>query len=259
MRFKDIIIAIFILGMVALCSAQSDEKQSSANDYSKEAYVVEHLSTRVTVEADGSDVREVSAEIKLLADAGVKALAVLNFTFASANQVVDVDYVRVRKPDGSVVKTPDYNVQEMPADITRSAPMYSDVREKHVAVKGLGVGDVLEYKIRFRTLKPEIPGQFWYEHSFDKNQIVRDERLELSVPKDKHFTVKSPDFKPEIKEEGASRIYTWKYSYLTRENKDDETPSPHRALPPPSIQVSTFPIGRRLDAGTRSCKRIRLR
>jgi tetratricopeptide (TPR) repeat protein len=241
MRFKNAIV-LFVFSAFVSCGAQSNapENQSSAHDYSKEAYVVEHLSTKVIVEEDGSDVREVAAEVKVLADAGVKALAVLNFTFTSANQVVDVDYVRVRKLDGTVVKTPDYNVQDMPADITRSAPMYSDVREKHVAVKGLGVGDVLEYKIRFRTVKPQVPGQFWYEHSFSKSEIVRDERLELTVPKGKHLSVKSPDFKPEIREQGASIIYIWQYSCLARENKDEEAPSPLRGLPPPSIQISTF-------------------
>ncbi len=44
----------------------------------------------------------------------MKTFAVLNFTYTSANEVVDIDYVRVRKPDGTVVKTPDYNIQDMP-------------------------------------------------------------------------------------------------------------------------------------------------
>jgi tetratricopeptide (TPR) repeat protein len=239
-RHAILLSSLLICGIV-YCGAQSkaSEKPTTLPDYSKEAYVVEHLSTSITVEDDGSDVREVTAEVKLLADAGVKALAVLNFTYTSANQVVDVDYVRVRKPDGSVVKTPDYNIQDMPAEVTRTAPLYSDVHEKHVAVKALGVGDVLEYKIRFRILKPQVPGQFWYEHSFDKNEIVRDERLELSVPKAKHLTVKSPDFKPEIKEEGARKIYSWKYSYLVRSD-EEEPATPPRTLPPPSVQISTF-------------------
>jgi len=201
--------------------------------------VVEHLSTTLTVEDDGSNVREVTAEDKVLADSGVKELAVLHFAYTSANEVVDVDYVRVRKPDGTVVNTPDSNIQDMPADVTRTAPLYSDVREKHIAVKGLGVGDALEYKIRFRVLKPEIPGQFWYEHSFNKSEIVRDERVALSVPKGKRLTVKSPDFRPEVREERARDIYVWKYSYLERKEEEDAS-APKRTYPSPSIQVTTF-------------------
>ena len=75
----------------------------------------------------------------MLADVGVKEMAVLTFTYTSSNQQVDIGYVRVKKPDGTVVVTPDYNAQDMPADVTREAPMYSDIHQKHVAVKGLSL------------------------------------------------------------------------------------------------------------------------
>src|SRR5271165_3450412 len=88
---------------------------AAAPDFSKEAYTIERHLSRITAESDGTGSREVTAEVKMLAEAGVKAFAVLSFTYTSANEVVDIDYVRVRKPDGSVVKTPDYNVQDMPA------------------------------------------------------------------------------------------------------------------------------------------------
>jgi len=52
--------------------------------------------------------------------------------------------VRVVKPDGTIVTTRTANVQDVTADVTREAPMYSDYREKHAPVKGLGAGDVLE-------------------------------------------------------------------------------------------------------------------
>ena len=72
-----------------------------------------------------------------------------------------------------MVVTPENNVQDMPAEVTRSAPMYSDVHEKHVTVKALGVGDVLEYGVRYRTVKPQVPGQFWYEYNFAKSTSPR--------------------------------------------------------------------------------------
>ena len=218
---------------------QETEKPAPAQDYSKEAYVIEKLQTRVTAEADGGGNRELTAEVKVLAEAGVKAFAVLNFTYSSANEVVDVDYVRVHKPDGTVVKTPDYNVQDMPAAVTRTAPLYSDVHEKHVAVKGLGVGDVLEYLVRFRVVKPEVPGHFWYEHSFSKDAIIQDEKLEINVPADKYVKVVSPEFKPEIKDEGGRRIYRWAYSNLQIKEKDPNE-IPRRIPPNPSVQVTTF-------------------
>ncbi len=219
---------------------KAPEKPTSAPfDFSKEAYVIERILTRISAEADGTGMREHSAEIKIVADAGVKDFAVLNFTYTSANEAVDIDYVRVRKPDGTVVKTPDYNIQDMPGEVSRTAPLYSDIHEKHVAVKGLGVGDVLEYLVRYRVIKPEVPGHFWQEYSFTKNAIAKDERLELSVPAGKYVKVVSPEFKPEIKEEAGRRIYRWTHSNLIVKQKDpDEIPRriPHN----PDIQITTF-------------------
>jgi len=70
-------------------------------------------------------------------DAGVQRYGVLTFRYQNSTESADIDYVRVRKQDGSIISTPPENVQDMAADITRAASFYSDVREKHVAVKGL--------------------------------------------------------------------------------------------------------------------------
>jgi Domain of Unknown Function with PDB structure (DUF3857) len=105
-------------------------------DVSKEALVFDQYHTRIHMDGDGTGTRETTARIRILADVGVKAMAVLPFTYSTSFQQVDIAYVRVRKPDGSVVETPDYNVQDMPADASREAPMYSDIHQKHVAVRG---------------------------------------------------------------------------------------------------------------------------
>jgi tetratricopeptide (TPR) repeat protein/transglutaminase-like putative cysteine protease len=243
MSLKTVFAVVLFAGITfsaVLAQVKTLEKPAAAaQDFSKEAYVIEKFDTRIIAEDDGSGSRERSAEIRILAEAGVKAFAVLSFTYTSANEVVDVDYVRVRKPDGTVVKTPDYNIQDMPGEVTRSAPIYSDIHEKHIAVKALAVGDVLEYLVRYRVVKPQVPGQFWFEDSFITDAIVKQERLELNVPAAKYAKVASPDFKPEIREEGTRRIYTWSHSNLTVPEKDPRQ-VPRRTLPTPSVQVTTF-------------------
>src|SRR5579884_1952821 len=141
------------------------------SDDAQEAIVVEQFTNHAMFNADGTGTREVTAVVRVQAEAGVQNFGVLTFTYTASSQTVEVDYVRVRRPDGTVVITPEYNIQDMPSQVTREAPMYSDIHEKHVAVKGLGVGDVLEYSVRYRTFKPQVPGQFWWEYSFDKNLI----------------------------------------------------------------------------------------
>ncbi|HVZ15764.1 MAG TPA: DUF3857 domain-containing protein, partial [Terriglobales bacterium] len=150
-----------VLSLLACPISAQNEPATAINsakpaDYSQEGMVVEQYITRVSFESDGSGVREVTAVARAQSEAGVQQMAVLTFPYTSGSETLDVDYVRVRKADGSVVVTPAYNIQDMPADVTRIAPMYSDIHEKHITVKALGVGDTLEYLIRFH-IKPEIP------------------------------------------------------------------------------------------------------
>jgi hypothetical protein len=207
-------------------------------DFSKEGLVMEKVYTRVRMEADGTGNRETTARVRVVSDAGVKAMAVLTFTYTASNQQVDIGYVRVIKPDGSVVVTPDYNIQDMPADVTLSAPMYSDIHQKHVAVRGLGVGDTLEYQSTLRTLKPDVPGQFWYEYSFQKDLIVLDEQLDLDLPADKPVTVASADVQPTINTAGGRKLYHWSSSNLAR--PDPDAPPKSTKNLKPSVQVTTF-------------------
>ncbi len=222
-------------------------------DLSKEALVWDKLITSVRMDADGTGTRETTARVRILADSGVKAMAVLAFTYTASNQQVEIGYVRVIKPDGSVVVTPDYNVQDMPADVTREAPMYSDIHQKHVAVKGLGVGDTLEYQITLRILKPEVPGQFWFEYSFQKDLIALNEELDLDLPADKAVTVASADLQPTVTSAGNRKVYHWASSNLARPDPDAPPKSVKRWKP--SVQVTTFTSWEQIGAWYDSLQR----
>lgn len=207
-------------------------------DISKEAVVIDKTVTRFVEQSDGTGTRQTTARIHILADAGVKDMAVLVFTYTASNQQIDIAYVRVIKPDGSIVVTPDYNIQDMPADVSREAPMYSDIHQKHIAVKGLGVGDTLEYDYTLRTLKADVPGEFWLEYSFEKNLIILDEQLEIDLPAEKPVTVASADLQPVITSSNGRKVYRWTSSNLAR--PDPDAPPKSTKKWKPSVQVTTF-------------------
>jgi transglutaminase-like putative cysteine protease len=225
------------------------------SDLSKEALVFDKLYTRIREESDGTGTRLTTARVHILADAGVKDMAVLTFTYTSLNQQVEIAYVRVIKPDGTVVVTPPYNVQDLPADVTRTAPMYSDIHQKHVAVKGLGVGDTLEYQIALNTLKPEVPGHFWFEYSFQKDLINLDEQVDLDIPADKAVTVASAatDAQPSISTSAGRKLYHWASANLARPDPD----APPKSVKhwKPSIQVTTFSSWEQVGAWYQSLQR----
>ena len=249
--------SLCVLSIVSL-NAQVSPPTSTANgpsntaaatiDYSKEPFVEEQDLNKVDFLDDGTYTRETSGRIRIQSDAGVQRFGTLTFSYQSATEDINVDYVRVLKTDGRVIPTPNDSIQDMPAEITRQAPFYSDLREKHVAVKGLGVGDVLEMRVQWICTKPLVPGQFWYSFNFSRDFVILHQQILISTPRDRAIKWKSTEVKPVITEEGKRRIYAWTYSVLehvsaevqTRQQEEQNYQLARGKLPAPDVQISTF-------------------
>src|SRR6202041_2071833 len=145
-------------------------------------FVIEKMQTRYRFEADGTGRKEVIARIRVQSEAGVQQWGQLQVGYNSANERVEIPYVRVLKEDGSVVKAGDDAVQDLSAPVEHDAPVYTDYRQKHITVPGLRPGEVLEYDMVTVIHTPLAAGQFWADYDFDKNDIVLDEELDLDVP-----------------------------------------------------------------------------
>jgi transglutaminase-like putative cysteine protease/tetratricopeptide (TPR) repeat protein len=186
-------------------------------DYPGESIVFDKLIRTYTYAADGTGTREIAGVIEVRNQAGVKALSVLPFPFASSAEHVEIDYVRVRHADGSVVTTSPTDAQELPADVTREAPFYSDLKQEQIPVRSLQPGDLLEYQLRIVRTKPEAPGHFWGNDSFflpSSSIVIRSEIVELHVPKDGYVQVWSPQYKPTITDSATEHVYHWQSSQL---------------------------------------------
>jgi tetratricopeptide (TPR) repeat protein len=213
-------------------------------DYSKEPFVIQRHSARVNFQDDGTWTRDEDAAIHMESEAGVQRYGLLVFPYSNTNDKIEIRFVRVHKADGTLVETPRENVQDLDSEVNRRAPMYTDYREKHVAVKGLGVGDTLEFSLRIEEFKPQIPGQFWFEYNFTKSDVIFDEELQISVPKGREVKLKSSDVKPEISDSNQQRIYQWKTSNI--KPPSDKSKATYGSLP--SVQLSSFKDWKELAA-----------
>ena len=189
---------------------------SVADNFQKEALVFERSDTTIRMRADGTGERDVHAWLRLQSEGAARQFSVLSFSYAAANETPTISLVRVHKPDGTTVDTPAADAMDMPAAVTREAPVYSDLKEKHLPVRSLAVGDTLEYEWHVAIDKAEAPGQFWGIQRFTPpgTLIVLSESLTLEVPRDKYVQVWSPNHKPTIAEHDGVRAYHWQSSQL---------------------------------------------
>jgi Flp pilus assembly protein TadD len=186
-------------------------------DYSKEPFVLERYRTTFRFENDGTGRKEEVIRVRVQSEAGVKGWGQLRFGYNSASERLEIPYVRVIKPDGSVVTAGADAVQELSEPIQRT--VYTDFHEKHVIVPGLRPGDVLECQTITTIHTPMAPGQFWTQRDFQKSAIVLDEQLEIDIPAVRTVKLKTkPGFDPKITENNGRRIYGWSTSNLSRED-----------------------------------------
>jgi tetratricopeptide (TPR) repeat protein len=238
-------LAALVLCLVVCSGAlfsQAVPPQATQSEFSKEAYVFEMLHTGVRFEADGTGSREITARIRVQSEAATHEMGLLRFAYASTFEALSVDYVRVRKPDGTVVVTPASDVQEVDSEVSRQAPMYTDEREKHIAVKALGTGDVLEYHLVWKVHDALAPGHFWIMYNFVRGAICLDEQIEVDVPKDLPVKFTSGAIAPVIKDASARRVYTLHSTNLSRAEDDGEGAWEKGVgnAAPPVVQVSSF-------------------
>jgi tetratricopeptide (TPR) repeat protein/transglutaminase-like putative cysteine protease len=209
-------------------------------DHSREPFVIQQYSTAARFENDGTGVRDITVKARIQSDAGAQQLSQIVFPYNSANEQIDVRYVRVRKPDGKVTIVGQDAVKDLIAPVARKVPAYSNCKEEQIAIPALAPGDTLEYEISTRVVTPPAPGQFWFEHRFLKDSIVLDERLAVSVPASRKTTLKSSASSRYQTETANGRItYRWKRSNLVHVTSDSSNKE-QQVENPPDVQLSTF-------------------
>ena len=226
----------------------SAKTEMPKHDYSQEGFVVEQYRSSYRFESDGTGRRETVARIKVQSEAGVQQWGQIQVGYNSANERVEIAYVRVVKADGSIVKAGDDAVQDLTAPVEREAPVYTDYRQKHITVPGLRPGETLEYDMVTVIHTPLAAGQFWADYDFDKNNIMLDEELDVDVPSDRPIKLKNkPGLDPKVSEANGRRLYHWTSSHLEREddekdksNKDKKKKKRKSDEERPDVQLTTF-------------------
>jgi tetratricopeptide (TPR) repeat protein/transglutaminase-like putative cysteine protease len=207
-----------------------------AASFAKEPAIIEDFDVRARFENDGRQAYDIAVRIKVQSESGRHDNGLLVFPYSSANESLEIRYARVRKPDGVVVDTPLDSVQDLTSEIARNAPFYTDLHEKHVAVKGLSVGDTVEYATSSKLTKPYAEGQFWSAFNFSRG-IALHEQFLVDVPKARPVKFLSPGFTPEVVDLGDRRIYKFSRAHL---HKDDEKKFNTGDAPPADIQLTSF-------------------
>ncbi len=182
--------------------------------YADEPYVVERVEHVYSMAADGTGTTRMTLVARIQSEATVRQLGVVTIPFAGASEHVEIAYVRVRRPDGSVTATPVDEAIEMPSPVTTAAPFYSDLKQMQIPVRNLRVGDRLEWEATLVRTKAEAPGQFWGAESFLEDAVVLAQKVELRVPKGLTVRVWSGSERAVESSTDKEKVYVWEKAQL---------------------------------------------
>jgi tetratricopeptide (TPR) repeat protein len=219
-------------------AAVNSAAQKETPDSSSEPFVIESYDTDVRFESDGRAEQKLTVEARVQSDAGAQQLHELAFRYVSPNQKIQIYFVRVRKADHSVVDGSLGDVKDV-QPVPESG--FSNLKEEHIAVPPLSVGDTLEYKIGTRILTPFAPGEFWFVHNFVSGPLVRRESLHIDLPAERKVVLKSTPSAPfKSWTQNGRTLYLWERTNAAASSASPKEQAEQQKAKAPDVQLTSF-------------------
>jgi transglutaminase-like putative cysteine protease len=162
-------------------------------------------------EADGRGVRTYRQIVQILTREGAERWGEQSFGYRGGDQKLTVNWIKVVRPDGTLISDKPTGEQESLAPVALEAPVYTDAKVRRVSIGGIAPGTLLDFSWTTEELKPVLPGDFYTGWRVTTGLLVRRSRLILDVPEKMSPRIRERNWRhprPEQTVRGR-RVYTW--------------------------------------------------
>jgi uncharacterized protein DUF3857/transglutaminase superfamily protein len=136
----------------------------------------------IRLDADGSGTRTFRQIVQVLKPSAATRLQEQSFSWSPQHQKLTVNWVRVVRPDGSVVSDTPAQVQESDVPAARNTPVYTDRRVRRMSLSGVAPGTLVDYSYTLDELKPFMPRDFFESWNVSTGLPVARSRLIVDLP-----------------------------------------------------------------------------
>ncbi len=170
------------------------------------------------LEEDGTGTRTFRQVIQVLKPAAATRLQEQTFSWSPQHQKLTVNWVKVVKPDGTVVSDAPSQVQESDVPAARNDPVYTDRRVRRMSLSGVAPGTIVDYSYTLDEQKPFMPRDFFQPWSVSTGLQVARSRLIVDLPAALTPRIRETNlnFKRREQVAGGRRTYTWATSDLPK-------------------------------------------
>jgi uncharacterized protein DUF3857/transglutaminase superfamily protein len=180
-------------------------------DYPDESVVLLLDDGVVRYEADGTGAKTYRQVTQILTAEAVEDYAEHEFSYAPGHQRLTVNWVRVVRPDGSVVSDAPTQVQDADLPATLGDPVYSDTRVRRFSLSGVAPGTIVDWSYTVEERKPFLRGDFTAPWSVHTGRFTRRSRYIVDLPAAlrPHLIERNLSFQRQETVAGGRRTYIW--------------------------------------------------
>jgi len=163
------------------------------------------------LEADGRGTRTYRQIVQILRQSAVDRYQEQSFSWSPAHERLTINWIRVVRPDGSVVSAKPTHVQDSDVPAETDDPVYSDRRVRRVSLSGVAPGTIVDYSVTTEELKPFMPRDFFATWSVSTGLQVARSRYIIDLPATltPRIYERNLTFKRTERVAGTRRVYTW--------------------------------------------------
>lgn len=180
-------------------------------DYADESFVYLLDDGVVRFEADGSGRRTYRQVVQVLKQDAVETWAEQQFGFEPGHQRLTVNWIKVLKPDGTVISDKPTVTQDADVPAQMGNPVYADRRVRRFSLSGVAPGTLVDYSYTVEELKPFRPGDFLSTWGVSTGRTVRRSRFLVDLPASltPHLVETNLNFARRTREAGGRRTWLW--------------------------------------------------
>lgn len=153
--------------------------------------------------------------------ASAHEMAQLPFTYHNTMETFEVLEAYTLKSDGRRLPVAPSAILTQAGSRSNAAPMFADESQKVVIYPSVEAGDAVFYRVKY-VQKPYFPGHFTLSRYYERETVMRDVRVRVSVPETMALRTETHDLKSSRRVENGRAIYEWTWQNLKPEPRQEQ-------------------------------------
>ncbi len=164
------------------------------------------------IEPDGTGMRTMRSVVHVLQQSAVNGMAEHRFSWQPSRQDLTIDWVRVLRPDGTVISDAPSTDQTADATANMQNPMYVDSRTRRLSLPGVAANTIVDIQYSITDRAPWRAGDFLLAWSFSPVAPTRVSQFRVNAPESFSPFIQESNIafkRRELVQEGR-RVYEWR-------------------------------------------------